>query len=362
MTVSRVLRNQPFCSEAIRQRVQRVAAELNYRKHPLVSALMTDLRYKKETKFKPIIALLHLDQRKERLHPNLKNMRQGAQESANAQGYDVEEFYMSDHGMTPKRMIQIFRTRGIHGILFEHSEQPNLHLNIDLSGFACVATKYSIASPVLHRIETSQFHSILVSVEKLKAYGYGNFGLVTIGNAETISQFRRSGATLHAQREFPPEDRIPILDVGELDGKEINQWIKANKPEVVISQNHEVLSMLKNQGYRIPGDLAYIYLGLYQLDGSIAGINPNWNEMGRIAANQIIDQLNRNDLGVPRHPIVTLVQGDWIDGATLPDKRRFEATGRMLELNLCDVREGIDPSCRPLLKYPRDKMTSRLDS
>ncbi|MDA1067234.1 MAG: LacI family DNA-binding transcriptional regulator [Verrucomicrobia bacterium] len=320
MTVSRALRNHPNCGKETIARVNAIAKELNYKKHPLVSALMTDLRYKKNYEFKPIVALLHLDQRKKQLHPNLKRMRSGAKESANQQGYDVVEFYLTDEGMTTNRMVQIFNARGIHGIIFVHSARPNIELEIDLSKFACVATKYCITKPALNRIETSQFQSVLLSIEKLKDYGYKSFGLVTLGDSESISQYRRTGATLHAQRSFPEEDRIPILNKEKLDGKTLTRWIDRNKPEVILSQNHDVYELLIDQGYKIPEDVAYIYLGLYEFDGCIAGINPNWNEMGRIAANQVIDQLNRNEVGVPEHPIVTPVQGDWVDGATLPNR------------------------------------------
>jgi LacI family transcriptional regulator len=321
MTVSRALRNHPNCGKKTMARIHSIALELGYKKHPLVSALMTNLRYKKESKFKPIIALLHLDQKKEQLHPNLKNMRVGARESATIQGYDVEEFYLADLGMTTRRIMQIFNARGIHAIIFEHSSRPNIELDIDLSGYACVATKYSISKPVLNRIETSQFSSILMSVERLKTYGYKSFGLVVPTYAENISEYRRTAATLFAQKNLPEQERIPILESEAITEKALVEWMETNGPEVVISPNLETYDLLKKQGYRIPKDVAFIHQGLYQFDGSVAGINPNWMEMGRIAANQVIDQLNRNDLGVPKHPIVTLVEGEWVDGATLPDKR-----------------------------------------
>ncbi|MCB1123933.1 MAG: LacI family transcriptional regulator [Verrucomicrobiae bacterium] len=322
MTVSRVLRNHPNCGKETRKRVERIAKELNYKKHPLVSALMTDLRYKKKSAFKPIIALLHLDQPKRKLHPNLKNMRAGAKESAEAQGYDVEEFYMEEPGMTTKRMMQILKTRGIHGIIFEHSAQPDVSLEIDLSNYACVATKYSVTDPDLHRIETGQFHSILLSVKTLKRYGYKSFGLVVPVLAENISQFRRSGATLYVQEQFPESERIPILKTDDLKVYALKEWIERYRPEVVLSQSIEVYEMLQELGYRIPEDFGFIHLGLFEFDGKLAGINPNWHEMGRIAANQVIDQLNRNERGVPEHPLVTLIKGEWVDGATLPDKRK----------------------------------------
>lgn len=320
MTVSRVLRKQQNISPEIRQKVEKIAEALNYRKHPLVSALMADLRYKKDPKFHPIIALLHFDQRKQALHPNLDNLRRGVRESAHSQGYDVEEFYLEDPGMSPKRMIQIFNARGIRGIIFEHSAQPDIRLDLDLSNFACIAIKYSLSVPSLHRIETSQFSSILTAVEKLHAYGYKRFGLALPKYAESISQFRRSGATLYAQSNVPEADRVPILAAKVITNSTLKEWMETYHPDVVISQNPGVINQLNRLGYRIPEDIGFIHLGLSKRDGKLAGIDPNWEEMGKIAANRIIDQLTRNELGVPLHPTVTLVQGDWVDGATLPNR------------------------------------------
>lgn len=318
MTVSRVLRNHPNCGDETRKIVEQIAKELNYKRHPLVSALMTDLRYKKVPHFAPKIALLHFDQRKGHLHPNLVNMRMGVRESAESQGYEVVEFYLEDSGMKPKRMLQIFNSRGIRGIIFEHSAQPNIRLEVDLTAYASVAIKYSLTFPALHRIETSQFSSILLAVEKIKEYGYQRFGVVVPQYAESISQFRRTGATLYAQSRIKRLNRIPILESKGIHSKTMQTWLEKYKPDVVMSQNLEAHDLIKQLGYKIPEAIGFIHLGLSCRNGKIAGIDPNWTEMGRKAANQIIDQLNRNELGVPEHPITTLVQGDWVDGATLP--------------------------------------------
>lgn len=318
MTVSRVLRNHPNCSRETSARVRAIAEELNYKKHPLVSALMADLRYKKEPQFKPIIALLHYDQPKTNPHPNSVNMRNGVWESANMQGYDINEFYLRDEGMTTKRMMQIFETRGIRGIIFEHPATPNVTLDVDLSDYACVAIKYALTHPVLHRIETSQFGSLLLAMEKLFEYGYRRPGLVLPEYSESISQYRRTGATLYAQQAIPMEDRLPILETDFEDTENLAGWLELHKPDVILSQSPQLYHKLQTMGYHIPHDLGFIHLGLSSRKDQFAGIDPNWEEMGRIAANQIIDQLNRNEVGVPKHPLVTLIQGDWVDGETLP--------------------------------------------
>ena len=323
MTVSRVLRNHPNCGKETAARVKAIAEELNYKKHPLVSALMADLRYKKEPQFKPIIALLHYDQPKTNPHPNSVNMRDGVRESAQMQGYDVDEFYLRDEGMTTKRMMQIFDTRGIRGIIFEHPDKPNVTLDVDLSEYACVAIKYALTHPVLHRIESSQFASMLLAMEKLKDYGYQRPGLALPDYAETISQFRRSSATLFSQQELEEENRIPILCTDVKDTSALQNWYKTHRPDVILSQSPQWYNKLLEMGYQIPEDFGFIHLGLSSRTDHFAGIDPNWEEMGRIAANQIIDQLNRNEVGIPEHPLVTLVQGDWVDGETLP--RRGEA-------------------------------------
>ena len=325
MTVSRALRNHPQCSKATKERINKLAEKLNYKKHPLVTALMSNLRYKKDRKFNSIIALLHFDDPKQPLHPNLVNMRHGIRENCEYQGYTVEEFYMLDPGMTPARMIQIFKARGIRGIIFEHSLRPNIELAVDLSGFACVGTKYSLTQPVFHRIETSQFASLLTVFEKLREDGFNRFGLVLPEGTETISQFRRSGATLHAQQEIKEEDRIPILTLIDEDKEQLQQWMESYQPEVVLSQSSKTYHLLIELDYKIPEDCGFVHLGLNNREGIFSGIDPNWTEIGRIASNQVIDQLNRNKIGVPEHPTVTLVQGDWVDGATLPRRNLVEA-------------------------------------
>jgi len=51
------------------------------------------------------------------------------------------------------------------------------------------------------------------------------------------------------------------------------------------------------------------------------------------ATNQIVDQLNRNELGIPERPIVKFMEGKWIDGPSVPHKlpqRESASTSRKI--------------------------------
>ena len=57
-TVSRALRDDPRQSVATRRRVHAVARELGYRPHPMVTALMTQIRTTRRTRFHGNLAVL----------------------------------------------------------------------------------------------------------------------------------------------------------------------------------------------------------------------------------------------------------------------------------------------------------------
>jgi hypothetical protein len=59
-TVSRALRNDPRQSGATRTRVQGLARRLGYRPHPMVTALMTQIRVGRRPRFRGLIGILDL--------------------------------------------------------------------------------------------------------------------------------------------------------------------------------------------------------------------------------------------------------------------------------------------------------------
>jgi DNA-binding LacI/PurR family transcriptional regulator len=52
-----------------------------------------------------------------------------------------------------------------------------------------------------------------------------------------------------------------------------------------------------------------------------AGINQNSEEIGRVAVETLISLINSNDRGKPTVPRRILVEGAWVDGASLPNRK-----------------------------------------
>ncbi|MFH1498735.1 MAG: hypothetical protein ABII82_13020 [Verrucomicrobiota bacterium] len=95
------------------------------------------------------------------------------------------------------------------------------------------------------------------------------------------------------------------------------QWTEKQRPDVVVSGEHEPLNFLKAAGWKIPADIGFAHLGLDPAWKDLAGIRQNNFQVGEAAAQLVIDQINRNAYGPPDHPRSIQISGDWIDGPSI---------------------------------------------
>ena len=86
-----------------------------------------------------------------------------------------------------------------------------------------------------------------------------------------------------------------------------------------------VLQTLKERNLRIPQDVAVASTSVADIPVS-AGLNQNSEEIGRVAILLLLSQINDNARGLPPICRQSLVQGRWIDGASLPDRNPAVAT------------------------------------
>ncbi|MBK1879754.1 LacI family DNA-binding transcriptional regulator [Pelagicoccus mobilis] len=320
-TVSRVLRNHPNHNRETRKRILDVAEELGYRPNPLVSALMTDLGHHRGGKKEQALALglIHCLPYKKKLAIQMIELRESLREQAGKQGYDLEEFYLNEPGMTPKRLIEIINARGIQGVIFEHFWVPVKRLDVDLSNLSAVAIGRSMMNPSLHRIDTDHYQAMAIAAEKLLERGYRRIGLVNTLPTESIIGYRREAAFKQVASLYPSIDSASIYTprtISELE-EGFQAWFEKHKPQVVASQHMQLYRTMKKIGLRVPEDVGFVHLDMQKdLDG-FAGLVANWGEKGRIAANQLIDQMNRNERGVPSQNHITVVEARWVDGPSI---------------------------------------------
>jgi hypothetical protein len=122
---------------------------------------------------------------------------------------------------------------------------------------------------------------------------------------------------LYYQSLLPPEERIPILLRGSINDQEIAAWLKAYRPEVVISSGR-VFNLLQGMGLAIPGDLYFANLDLSEPPRLAAGMDHRYQLVGSEAVKLVFTQFTLNLTGVPANPKVVLVDSHRRDGFTLP--------------------------------------------
>lgn len=116
--VSLALRGNPGVSQALREKIRRVAAEMGYEADPILQRLAEYRRPGETAKFQSVIAWLNHWDQPERLcgYLEFEQYRRGATLAAKRLGYRLEEFvWPADR--PAKRVEERLRERGVLGLL-----------------------------------------------------------------------------------------------------------------------------------------------------------------------------------------------------------------------------------------------------
>ena len=128
---------------------------------------------------------------------------------------------------------------------------------------------------------------------------------------------------LKAQEMHPHHATIPIFySIPEnplLRLMEFKDWMHREKPDAIISATSGVSVLIKAAGYKIGSDIVLAATSI--LDTNIdAGLNQHSYEIGRIAVRNLIAQIQDRDFGIPEIKQQTFINGEWVNGKTLPDR------------------------------------------
>jgi DNA-binding LacI/PurR family transcriptional regulator len=329
-TVSRALRNLPGHKSETKARIIAAAKALGYEAHPIMSAVMSSVRFKRSSLISPVLAEIHCQPRDYDREGNPASLRRSIHEQAAKLGYRVDEFNWHEPGMSPHRIMGIIRARGIRAVIFEHFMEREVDLSgLDLSGLAMVAIGGAVLYPKLHRIEVNHYGNLIKVIRILQARGYRRFGVIIPRIFERSSDFKRSAALHSDDLNIPREDLIPMFQrEREGDLGDLARWLKRYKPDCVLGVGKEIPSQLEALDHAFPERIGYAHLGWHSSYVNIAGMNPKWNAAGRVAVNLVVDQLTRNENGVPADPFWILVEGEWIDGGSVRPAMAAEALAR----------------------------------
>jgi LacI family transcriptional regulator len=330
-SVSKALKNDPEIGRATRELVQSTAREMGYHPNPMAAGLAEFKRNSKTLPMNAALAWINFwpDPQKLRSYGEFDRYWKGAQACAERCGYQLTEFSCVGN-MTPKRLEDVLLARGIHGILLPPHQSPVDWGDFHWENFSVVRFGRSLPAPRVHIVTADQVTNGLIAFDAIQARGYERIGLVTLRNRNNEGvgpcnvKYRRyliEAGFLMAQTEIDAKRRLPVLfldiqNPGQHQA-DVEAWLKRYKPDAVMTDYSEMGKVLMKAGYRVPEDIALAANSV--LDGNAdAGIDQIPEEIGRVAVLVLNSLLHDNARGEPAVFRQVLVEGRWVDGASLP--------------------------------------------
>lgn len=322
-SVSLALRDDPRIALATRRRIQAVAGKLGYRKNPVVATLMAQLRVSHTPKFQANLGLINcLPERNFLERAACREYRAGICERIERAGYGVEDIWAGEPGLKVARLIQILQTRNIRGLILVGCDQqkPFFPENPEFFREFYVATVgMDRTLPLLPRAATDHFRSARSAVETCIRLGYRRPALFVSDSADKLSDRRYSSGFLAGITDGSIEagDRIAPLFSDAPNKSLFLKWIETNKPDVVVTDRSEAMVWLDESGLSVPDDMGLLHLDWSPSQAGWAGMRPNGRMVGAAAADLVIGQINNNELGIPAHPRLVLIESDFVPGPSV---------------------------------------------
>jgi LacI family transcriptional regulator len=320
MTVSRALRHDPKVGLELGEKIRATAESLGYRPNPLVSALMSQRQRRKPGPYKPRLGFITRFPTRDgwkqvRLY---REFHEGAAQTASRNGYQLEEFWLGEPGMTSRRLSQVLLTRNIHGLILAPLPEPRGRVDLEWRDFCAVTLGYSIAQPGLHRVSNHQFRSMQQLLARLRELGYQRPCLALPKCLDDRVLHQWLGGFLVHQTEFTPRP-IPVFLRADDQWMQLpfERWLNRYEPDVVIGQQQELIDWIEQSGRRIPQDIGFAHLDCPAPNGHISGIYQNGPEVGAASARTLVEMLHQNERGLSKLPRTLLIEGLWVQGQTV---------------------------------------------
>lgn len=325
MTVSLALRASHRVSKERREHILKIAERMNYRPNPMVQTLMANLRATRPASQDSTLAWVTSFQSESgwRKHRVSYEYFQGALQRGHQLGYRVEPVWAAADGMTGRRLTEILRARGIYGVIVPPVEDMRDTPDLDWQYFSSATMGFSFTTPKLHRAAANLRDAMALALEKCVAAGYRRIGFVTPAATDQRVNHAWMAAYLTWRYFIDPQEALDILYVGVDERIEdaLGDWLRLNRPEVILSPNTELLEWLPERfGLNVPEDIGYVCLAKpaeSEQRERITGINQDDANVGAAAIDLVVAQLQRNEYGLPSSPKIVLIEGIWEEGETL---------------------------------------------
>jgi len=312
-TVSLALRGHSSIPRSTRERIRAVADRLGYRPNPLLSTLMSVRRQGRLSVRGSTLAFLTAYKTRDgwRRSVNYQHLFEEMKTRAAELGYQLEEFWLMESGMTSARMRRILLARGIRGILVCPLSSSLQSLDFDFADFAAVALGYTLHSPKLDRVAVDYYGIMQMTIAKLRERGFQRIAFFTSSEIDRRVNHLSLGAFL-AERKICSRGLLEPF-IGNSEGKiSIENWISQKRPDAIISSvqaEYQLLHRMITDSRKSVG--LQLYVVDAHLDANQPGVVQSIEDQARAAVDLVTSRVERAEFGPPRRPQVVLVRGSW---------------------------------------------------
>jgi LacI family transcriptional regulator len=324
--VSLALRHDPRIPKATRQRVEKAAKRIGYRRNAVVAHLMSQLRIGEQRGERATIALLNLNEDPSafRSHPTIPAYVRGCRSRAGALGYILDEINEPATSLDGKGLLRILQARGLRGCILTGLMKSN-HLPSTLAplwtAMPCVVTGVRTEDPRLP-FACADHHAVAqLALSRILASGRRRPALVLEHGIDELVQGRFTAGFLIAQRELAARDRIPPFYHRGGDSKpssEFISWWERHRPDAILTLYHVVEEWLKALGVKVPETTALVQLESRPERSDWAGVDQHNDRTGAAAVDLMVQMIHAGETALSTSPRAMLIEPTWIDGSTLP--------------------------------------------
>jgi LacI family transcriptional regulator len=330
MTVSLALRRSRRIAAATQTRIIAIAERLGYTPNPEVGRLMSAIRHGKANERGCPLAYVTTGAPRGVWRNSFTELQywHGANSRAREYGYYIDEYWADEPSMSEHRLSDILWHRGVQGIIVPpifrtlRRETRELALHFDWKRFAAVAISDMLVDPPINRVIHDHYSSMLLACRTLTHLGYKRIGLCLQEHMDlTVNQRWQAAFRQHAVNQASSKNWLEPFIVASIDAGRLKLWIKAEQPDVLIGADRRMPDILRRIGYDPGAVLGYADMDVNSDDPmqqGISGIVQNSFTAGMAAVDLVVAAINRNEHGIPEHPLVLQVEGAWAERGSTP--------------------------------------------
>ncbi|HKB89739.1 MAG TPA: LacI family DNA-binding transcriptional regulator [Opitutaceae bacterium] len=317
-TVSRAMAGRGYVRAELKKKIQREATRLGYKRNHLVGDIMAHVRNGRSQVFVGNLAIIHVPSPSEpKIGSQLKRIIDSTCIRAAELGFHADLFTLGSTPQDERALTRVLRARGVGGALFVYPGPSELPHSFPWEDFSSVALDYAHREIRLNTICHDHFSTLKLALARLTAAGYRRIGLFIERFKDERTDFRWSAAFQSFHYSAGGEQFVPLCSPDVMTEAVFLKWYRQHRPDVVIGHFDQAVGWLKRAGVRVPRDVGFFSLNWEARSIPCAGVDPQLELQGRLAAEALINQLRHGERGVPAHPQLMALRGRLVDGPTV---------------------------------------------